>query len=339
MKGVILAAGYGTRLWPLTEDRTKPAIPFLNRPLITYSLEYLASYGFDDIVINLHHQPESVREAIGDGSALGVRVTYSFEEEILGTSGALDRVRDLLTGDDFVVINGKIVTSIDLGAALEHHKRRSALATLILKPNHARERFSVVQVGSDERVTGFGGFPEPISRQDETAGAAGSGVATAPVPMMFTGIQVLSPGIFDYIPRGRFSHSTVDVYPKAIELGELVLAHVSGQDWFEMSTLERYLEASLAFLHQAGGDLVCGTDTVIEDGALVADSVIWNRARVERGATVKCAVIGDGVTIPAGSHIERAVVVRRGVVTKIERGELVGDNLIVPLAIGPEDRT
>src|SRR5580704_11660109 len=99
MRAVILAAGYGTRLWPLTEDRTKPAIPFLNRPLIAYSVEYLASYGFNDIIINLHHQPESVREAIGDGSGfreLGVHVTYSYEEEILGTSGALDRVRDLL---------------------------------------------------------------------------------------------------------------------------------------------------------------------------------------------------------------------------------------------------
>jgi NDP-sugar pyrophosphorylase family protein len=361
MRGVILAAGYGTRLWPLTEDRTKPAIPFLNRPLIAYSVEYLAAHDFNDIVINLHHQPESVRHAVGDGRGLGASVTYSFEEEILGTSGALDRARDLLTDDDFAVINGKIVTSINLRAAFAHHKQRSALATLILRPNHARERFSVVHVGSSERVTGFGGFPEPISRRPDEAGerresGRGSGQPAPPLeplldpppvppldlnlvpppdtPLMFTGIQVLSPRIFDYIPRNRFSHSTVDVYPKAIEAGELVLAHISDGDWFEMSTLERYLEASLAFLHNQGRNVICGADSVIEDSAAVVDSVIWSRARVERGATVNYAVMGDGVTIPAGSNIERAIVVRRDIVRKVERGEIVGDNLIVPLAVG-----
>src|SRR5437764_532988 len=89
MKAVILAAGFGTRLWPLTEDRTKPAIPFLNRPLIAYAVDYLAAHGIRDIIVNLHHQPESIRRALGDGSALGVRLHYSFEEEILGTSGAI----------------------------------------------------------------------------------------------------------------------------------------------------------------------------------------------------------------------------------------------------------
>src|SRR5258705_13177907 len=100
MKGFILAAGFGTRLWPLTEDRTKAAIPFLNRPLISYSVEYLASYGVHDIIVNLHHQPDSIRQALGDGSKFGAKITYSFEEEILGTSGALDRVRESLADDD-----------------------------------------------------------------------------------------------------------------------------------------------------------------------------------------------------------------------------------------------
>src|SRR6185295_17568408 len=93
MKAFILAAGFGTRLWPLTEDRTKAAIPFLNCPLINYSVEYLASHGIRDIIVNLHHQPESIRTALGDGSKLGVKIEYSVEDEILGTSGALDRVR------------------------------------------------------------------------------------------------------------------------------------------------------------------------------------------------------------------------------------------------------
>src|SRR3982751_6545568 len=112
MKAMILAAGFGTRLWPLTEDRTKPAIPFMNRPLISYTVEYLASYGIQEIIINLHHQPDSIRRVLEDGSRLGVSIQYSYEEEILGTSGALDRMRDHLIGDEFVVINGKIITDI-----------------------------------------------------------------------------------------------------------------------------------------------------------------------------------------------------------------------------------
>src|SRR5258708_4106651 len=146
MKAMILAAGFGTRLWPLTQDRTKPAIPFLNRPLIEYCVEYLRSYSLCDIMINLHHHPESIQRALGDGSDLGVSIQYSYEEEILGTSGALDRVRERLLDDDFVVINGKIITDIDLGDAIAAHRAQNALATLVLMENTKREHFSIVEI-------------------------------------------------------------------------------------------------------------------------------------------------------------------------------------------------
>src|SRR5215210_8023153 len=160
MKGIILAAGFGTRLWPLTEDRTKPAIPFLNRPLIAYTVEYLASYGIRDIIVNLHHQPDSIRRALGDGARFGVSIHYSYEEEILGTSGALDRVRDLLADGDFVVINGKIVTNIDLNEAISAHRGNNAIATLVLRENTAREHFSIVEIDVGGRIIRFAGFPE-----------------------------------------------------------------------------------------------------------------------------------------------------------------------------------
>ena len=129
---MILSAGYGTRLWPLTEDRTKPAIPILGKPLVGYVAEYLAGHGCDEIVVNLHHRPESVRRALGDGSRFGVKLDYVEEPVILGTSGALDNARSLLEGETFVVINGKIITDIDLRAALATHRRANALATLVL---------------------------------------------------------------------------------------------------------------------------------------------------------------------------------------------------------------
>ncbi|MGI8468366.1 MAG: nucleotidyltransferase family protein [Pyrinomonadaceae bacterium] len=166
MKAMILAAGFGTRLFPLTIDRTKPAIPFLGKPLVGYVAEYVAKFGFKEVVVNLHHQPESVKRALGDGSDYGVKIHYTIEEpKILGTAGALDNARHLLEDDTFLIVNGKIITDIDISAALETHRKTGALATMILKPNVKREKFTMVEI-EDGFVTGFGGFPgeSPESR-------------------------------------------------------------------------------------------------------------------------------------------------------------------------------
>src|SRR5688572_20650056 len=202
MRAMILAAGYGTRLWPLTIDRTKPAIPFMGRPLIGYVAEHLARYGFDDIAVNLHHQPDSVRASLGDGRDFGERFHYVEEPVILGTSGAIRNARPLLEdGDPFVVINGKIATDINLSEALETHRRERALATLVLRPNPRRERYSTVEV-RDGLVAGFGGFPAsdnaggvPDAAQNNSAAqsqetAQGADVVADEAPLMFTGIQI-----------------------------------------------------------------------------------------------------------------------------------------------------
>ena len=162
MRAIILSAGYGTRLWPLTEDRTKPAIPILGKPLVGYVAEYLAGYGFNEIVVNLHHRPESVRKALGDGSRFGVNLHYVEEPVILGTSGALDNTREFFDRDTFLVVNGKIITDIDLQAALDTHRKTNALATLVLLPNTRRERFSVVETEAG-RITRFSGMPDPAA--------------------------------------------------------------------------------------------------------------------------------------------------------------------------------
>src|ERR671919_1327492 len=109
MRAIVLSAGYGTRLWPLTEARPKPAIPILGKPLVGYVAEYLADYGIDEIVVNLHHRPESVRAALGDGSKFGVKLHYVEEPVILGTSGALDNTREFFQDETFLAINGKII--------------------------------------------------------------------------------------------------------------------------------------------------------------------------------------------------------------------------------------
>lgn len=323
MKAMILAAGFGTRLWPLTVGRTKPAIPFLNRPLIAYTIEYLKRYGVGELIVNLHHEPDSVRAQIGDGSDYGVRIDYSIEEpEILGTSGALDRVRGQLDKETFVVVNGKIITDIDLGAAIATHRDRQALATLVLLPNHKCERFSEVKITEDGRVAEFAGFPPPGNPQS---------------PLMFTGIHILEPGIFDYIPRGVFSDSVRDVYPKAMADGKIIAAHVAGDAgmWREMSTIERYLTISLEFLRREGRDTIMDEGCEIESGATVERSVLWKRARVQRGARLAECIVGDDVIIPSSAEFSRAAIVSADSVSLNERpekalpAEIIGDNLVV----------
>lgn len=322
MRAIILSAGYGTRLWPLTEDRTKPAIPILGKPLVGYVAEYLAGYGFDEIVVNLHHRPDSVRNALGDGSRFGVKLHYVEEPEILGTSGALDNTREFFERDTFLVVNGKIITDIDLRAALETHRRMNALATMVLLPNARRERFSVVET-KDGRVTRFAGMPNP---SDE-------GLA----PLMFTGIHIMEPRIFDYIPRAVFSDSVTHVYPKAIAEGETIAAHVADGRWRELSTLRRYLDISREMLEETDQRYVAGANSVISPGAEVTESILWDGVEVHAGARVNRCVLADRVVIPENETIENAIVVRRDLVegkTRPEKalpGDFRGENFVVPL--------
>src|SRR6266404_1562954 len=326
MKAMILAAGYGARLWPLTADRTKPALPVLGKPLVGYVAEYLAQQGIEDVIVNLHHRPDSVRAALGDGSQFGVRLRYIHEPVILGTSGALDNAREMIGTETFVVVNGKLITDIDLRAAIETHRRTKALATLVLRRNVARERFSIVET-SDGFVTRFAGMPAPVPESDSVEPDA---------PLMFTGIQVMESRVFDYIPPGVFSHSTIDVFPKAIAKGERIAAHVAEGMWFELSTLQRYLDISLALLRARGDDVYAGRNPAVDQEAEVHEAVLWDDVTVARGARVRRSVLGDGVRIPADEQVEDAVVVRAELVSgmtlpaKALKGHVRGDNFVVP---------
>jgi NDP-sugar pyrophosphorylase family protein len=322
MRAIVLSAGYGTRLWPLTEDRTKPAIPILGKPLVGYVAEYLAGYGIDEIVVNLHHRPESVRRALGDGGRFGVKLHYVEEPVILGTSGALDNTREFFERESFVVVNGKIITDIDLNAAIETHRKMNALATLVLLPNVRRERFSIVETEAG-RIKGFGRMPVETDER--------------PAPLMFTGVHIMEPRILEYVPRGVFSDSVTNVYPKAMANGEILAAHVASGKWRELSTLKRYLDISIELLREQGMTLSAGANNLVPATATVRDSVFWDDVEVGEGARINRAVLADKVKIGANEVIENAVVVPRRLVEgkkppeKALPGYFQGENFIVPL--------
>ncbi len=329
MKAMILAAGFGTRLFPLTIDRTKPAIPFLGKPLVGYVAEYVSKFGFTDIVVNLHHQPESVKIALGDGSDFGVKIDYTEElPSILGTAGALDNAREFLEDDTFLIINGKIITDIDISKAVETHKKSGAIATMVLKENPNFEKFTEVLV-KDGCVSGFGdGFPEqPIGK-----------AANAHVPQMFTGIHIVEPRVFDYIPRGVYSDIVPTFYNPAIKNGEIIAAHITDGKWFELSTIPRYLDISLQMLNGAPEKIVVGKNSSISPESNVAESIIWDDVTVEAGARVYRSIIGDGVSVKRGQAFENMAVVRAEMVLnhpeipqKALKGRFEGENYVVLL--------
>lgn len=331
MKAMILAAGFGTRLFPLTIDRTKPAIPFLGKPLVGYVAEYVGRFGIKEIVVNLHHQPDSVIAALGDGSRFGVKIEYTREEpNILGTAGALDNAREYLQDDTFLIINGKIITDIDISAALETHRSSKAVATMVLKPNVKRERFTVVDV-NDGFVTGFGDYAQPLT-EEEIRDAEHEPSA----PMMFTGIHILEPHVFDYIPRGIYSDIVPTFYSPALERGERIAAHITDGEWHELSTIPRYLDISLHMMN--GKNVHLGAGCSIAQSTTLRDSILWDNVTVEKETSLYRTIIADAVTIPKGEHYENAAIVRAEMVRscdeipeKAPKGYIQGENYIVPL--------
>lgn len=328
---MILAAGFGTRLFPLTIDRTKPAIPFLGKPLVGYVAEYVAKFGITDVVVNLHHQPQSVIAALGDGSDFGVHIEYTVEQpDILGTAGALRFAREHLNGDTFIVVNGKIITDIDISAAVETHKRLGTLATLVLKENHKREKFTVVHT-RDQTIDYFGPHATPVTEAElrDTE-------HEIPVPLMFTGIHIVEPEIFDMVPEGRASDTVTDIYIPYIKSGGKIGVHVGEGEWYELSTIPRYLDISLAMMK--AGDVHFGRNCVMAGAVNLKDSVIWDDVTIGDGATLYRTIIADGVTIAPGEHFENAAIVRADMVRsckeipeKALKGYVQGDNYVVPL--------
>ncbi len=328
---MILAAGFGTRLFPLTIDRTKPAIPFLGKPLVGYVAEYLANFGLTEFVVNLHHQPDSVIEALGDGSAFGVHIDYTREvPKILGTAGGIDHAREFLENGTFLVVNGKIITDIDIAAAIEAHKKSGAVATMVLKPNTKREKFTMVDTEGGF-VTGFGDFARPFSE-----GEIRDTEHDIFTPLMFTGIHIMEPAVFDYIPRGVYSDIVPTFYNPALKKGEKIGAHVTDANWFELSTIPRYLDISLAMMKDS--HVFAGANCHISPGASIRDSVMWDDVCVGDDVNLYRTIIADSVTIEPGEHFENAAIVRADMVRncpeipeKALKGYIQGENYIVPL--------
>ncbi len=205
MRAMVLAAGLGTRLRPLTDDRPKGLVEVGGRPLIAYNLELLRRFGVTDVVINLHHHGAALRNALGDGSAFGLRIDYSPEDPLLDTGGGIKHAEARLAGDDFLVLNADTIVDLPLDRLIASHRARRAAATLVLRNDPEQERYGVIEVDAEHRIRRFLGQPPAVAE---------------PVrPYMFAGVHVMSPEVFRFMPAGGAFSMTHDIYPAMLAAG------------------------------------------------------------------------------------------------------------------------
>jgi NDP-sugar pyrophosphorylase family protein len=232
---MILAAGRGTRLAPLTHTTPKPLLEVAGRPLIEHIIEFLTASGIDDVVINLHHLGHLIEERLGDGARFGVRIRYSWEETILDTGGGIRHAEPLLAGEPFVVVNGDSLLELALGEVVAFHRTRGALATIVVRPDPEAARYGLVELDDADRVRRISGRPP-----DAPTGLRG---------FMFPGLHVFGPGIFEWMDADRGPFGVVrETYPRLIAAGQPVFGFVTAARWVNIDTPEALARADMTLL-------------------------------------------------------------------------------------------
>jgi NDP-sugar pyrophosphorylase family protein len=309
---MVLAAGLGLRMRPLTLLRAKPALPVLNRPLLHWTLELLRRHGVTDVVINLHHLPASVRKTVGDGRVFGLHVSYSYEKKILGTAGGPRKVRRFFGDEPFFLVNGDVLFDFDLTDLLRRHVASRARATLALKAHRKVEAYGGIVTGPGGFIRALAGLPRGVPGR----------------PLLFTGVHVLDPDLLDRLRPGP-SDSVRDLYAPLVAEGQRLLGvRVSGA-WYDFGSPSLYLASQLSMTSSgfrgAGAARqvhpearihprarvtrsVVGAGTVVDEGAVVSGSVLWEGVEVGRGARVNGSVLATGARVAAGEAVEREVV-------------------------------
>jgi len=303
MKAVILAGGEGTRLRPLTSNQPKPMMPLVNRPMMEHIVRLLAKHGFDDIVVTVAFLANQIRNHFGDGSDFGVTIRYATDETPLGTAGSVRNASAELD-DTFLVISGDVLTDIDLTEFVDAHRDAGAYASIALKRVDNPLEFGIVITRPDGSVERFLEKPSWGQVFSDTAN---------------TGIYVMEPSVFDFIPEGEVVDFSSDVFPTVLEKGLPLVGHVTDGYWEDVGTLEAYLKAHQDVLDQRvtvdidgfqmGEGIWLGEDADVDPGVRIdGPVVIGDNCRVEAGAHLSSyTVLGTDVVVKADAFLERSV--------------------------------
>ena len=324
MQAVILVGGEGTRLRPLTSTMPKPVVPLVDRPLMVYMLEWLRGHGVDDVIMSCGFLAAGVRDVLGDGSQLGIRLRFVEEPEPRGTAGALKYAEELLD-ERFLMLNGDVLTDLDLSAQLHQHEATGATATLALVPVDDPTSYGLVRLRADHVVAEFLEKPSADTLLDTNLISAGA--------------YVLERAVLDLIPPDRKVSIEREVWPALV--GEGLYGFDDQQAyWVDIGTPERYLQATFDILEgklrsgvadKLGDSFLAVDPSVLSEGRVIPPAVIGPGTRIAAGAEVGSLVaIGANVMVGEGAIVERCVVLE---------GAQVGDGCVLrDCIVGPRVR-
>jgi mannose-1-phosphate guanylyltransferase len=302
MQALILAGGEGTRLRPLTSTVPKPVVPLVDRPFIRFMLDWLHGHGVDDVVMSCGHLASGVRNVLGDGSALGIRLRYVEEPQPLGTGGALKYAEPLLD-ERFLMLNGDVLTDMDLTAQMAQHEQTGATATLALTPVEDPSAYGLVRTRPGGEVTEFVEKPAPdqIDTHNISAGA-----------------YVLERSVLEMLKAEQPASIERDVFPRLV--GEGLYGYVSDRYWLDIGTPDRYLEGTFDILEgivdsavreRMGDGYLCVEKGVENAGRVIPSALVEGGCRIGEGARIGGRVVLErGVTVGEHTTIERAVVMQ-----------------------------
>jgi NDP-sugar pyrophosphorylase family protein len=282
---LVLSAGLGTRLQPLTLARAKPAMPVGGTPLIRRILSWFRASGVTRAVLNLHHLPDTLTAVVGDGSDLDLRVSYSWEQPVvLGSAGGPRQALSILGDDTFYIVNGDTLADMDLAALAADHERSGALVTLALTPNREPDKYGGVRLDAGGAVTGF------VPR------------GAAEASFHFFGVQIAGAGVFRTLPQAEPARTVGGVYDDLIHSRTgTVRGFVCAARSWDIGTPMDYWTTSQTFLGAEGRDSDHGRDVRIASSARVTRSILWDEVEVGAGAVLDECIVTDGVRVPPGA--------------------------------------
>ena len=322
MKAMALAAGKGTRLFPLTGEIPKPMAPVVNTPIIEHIFDLLAGHGIEEVHVNVHYLADALLGAYGEESRVnGMSVYLEREDELLGTAGGVKRLAHRFD-DTFVIVSGDALTDVNIRELVDFHREKGALATIALRWVYDTSEFGVVEVDDDGNIQGFQEKPSPEEAISTLAN---------------TGIYVFEPRALDYIPEGTFFDFANDVFPKLLENGERFVGYQEDFYWSDIGTLEAYRQAQYdvlsgkvgvkipgekqreglwvgkdAQIHssaQIEGHVLVGKDAVVgRDVTLLGDVTVGTDCWIRPNATIKRSILLPGASVGDGAYLEDCIV-------------------------------
>lgn len=290
---LVLSAGLGTRLRPLTLVRAKPALPVAGIPMIRRIIAWLAAAGVGEVVLNLHHLPETVAAVVGDGADLGVRARYSWEQpQVLGSAGGVRQALTIIGADTFFIVNGDTLTDLDLAPLFAAHRASGALVTMAAIPNREPHRYSGLRVAPDGSVVGV------VPRGSSDAS------------YHFIGVQAARASAFAHLTEGTPANSVGDVYDRLIaaQPGSIRVHHCDAQFW-DIGTVADYWHTSRLFASKAARAI---DDAPVHAGeaARLTGCIVWNDVEVGARAALDRCIVTDGVRVPADSTYAHSILLR-----------------------------